>query len=155
MPRSRRNPKRQRRAPAPTAKPAWRGRLVVLTAVLAVAALVVWTLQPGTERVDVEVPELSRQAAAGAAAFAGNCASCHGDEAAGSERGPPLVHAYYEPGHHGDAAFYAAVKRGVRQHHWRFGDMPAQPQVSDAEIAAIIRYVRELQQANGIFGASG
>jgi hypothetical protein len=28
--------------------------------------------------------------------------------------------------------------------------MPAQPQVSDSQITAIIRYVRELQQANGI-----
>jgi cytochrome c551/c552 len=29
--------------------------------------------------------------------------------------------------------------------------MPPQPQVSDEELAAIIRYVRELQTANGIF----
>ncbi len=39
---------------------------------------------------------------------------------------------------------------GVRAHHWRFGPMPAQPQLTRQEIAAIIRYVRELQEANGI-----
>jgi hypothetical protein len=29
--------------------------------------------------------------------------------------------------------------------------MPPLPQVSDEEVAAIVRYVRELQEANGIF----
>ena len=28
--------------------------------------------------------------------------------------------------------------------------MPAQPQVSDAQVMDIVRYVRELQKANGI-----
>jgi mono/diheme cytochrome c family protein len=42
------------------------------------------------------------------------------------------------------------VRHGVRQHHWPFGDMPAQPQVTDEQLAQIIRYVRELQAANGI-----
>jgi hypothetical protein len=28
--------------------------------------------------------------------------------------------------------------------------MPPQPQVSDDQLAAIVRYVRELQEANGI-----
>ena len=28
--------------------------------------------------------------------------------------------------------------------------MPPQPQVSDEDIAAIVRYIRELQEANGI-----
>ena len=57
---------------------------------------------------------------------------------------------HYRPGHHGDAAFAMAVRNGVRQHHWRFGNMPPQPQVSDRELKAIVRYVREMQIANGI-----
>lgn len=69
---------------------------------------------------------------------------------AGTEQGPPLVHRIYEPGHHADAAFHMAVRAGVRQHHWRFGNMPPQPQVSEAELRTIIRYVREVQRANGI-----
>lgn len=70
--------------------------------------------------------------------------------AAGTDHGPPPIHRYYEPGHHADVAFVLATQRGVQQHHWRFGDMPAQPQVTRPQIEAIIRYVRELQRANGI-----
>lgn len=57
----------------------------------------------------------------------------------------------YEPGHHADGAFFLAAARGVRQHHWSFGDMPAVPDVTPQEVAAIIAYVRALQRANGIY----
>jgi mono/diheme cytochrome c family protein len=100
--------------------------------------------------VTVKVPELSPLAARGKAAFDANCATCHGVNAAGTDKGPPLVHNIYNPGHHGDEAFFFAAKHGSRSHHWRYGDMPPQPQVSDDQIASIVRYVRELQQANGI-----
>ncbi len=95
--------------------------------------------------------ELSALALEGKVAFDRNCAVCHGQEGRGTTQGPPLVHDIYNPGHHGDPAFIAAARRGVRSHHWSFGDMPPQPQVTDAELQAIIRYVRELQEANGIF----
>ena len=102
------------------------------------------------EVVAVTVPQLTPTAVEGKQAFDAVCAACHGANAAGSEKGPPLVHNIYNPGHHADAAFYLAARRGVRQHHWPFGDMPPQPQVSDEELASIIEYVRELQRANGI-----
>ncbi|MCW5636679.1 MAG: cytochrome c [Rubrivivax sp.] len=98
----------------------------------------------------VRVPALSPQAVAGRHAFDANCALCHGERGAGTGQGPPLVHDIYNPGHHADESFLRAVRQGVPQHHWPFGDMPALPQVSDAQIADIVRYVRELQQANGI-----
>ena len=82
--------------------------------------------------------------------FNANCASCHGLEAAGTDNGPPLVHLYYAPGHHNDDSFRRAVRNGVQQHHWFFGDMPPLPNVSDDEIEQTIRYVRETQRANGI-----
>ena len=44
-----------------------------------------------------------------------------------------------------------AARRGVRAHHWGFGDMPPVEGVTDADIAAIIAYVRTLQKANGVF----
>jgi mono/diheme cytochrome c family protein len=94
-----------------------------------------------------EIPE---EFAEGAGAFARNCASCHGEHARGTEVGPPLVHPYYVPSHHGDAAFQFAVQRGVAAHHWRFGDMPPQPQVTAAEREEIIAYVRWLQRDAGI-----
>ncbi len=98
----------------------------------------------------ITMPTLSAQAAAGQKAFDATCASCHGRFATGTDKGPPFLHDIYNPGHHADEAFLRAVRQGVRQHHWRFGDMPAQPQVSDAQLTQIVRYVRELQQANGI-----
>ncbi len=99
---------------------------------------------------DVKVPVLSDMAMRGKGAFEANCAACHGANAAGTEQGPPLVHKIYNPGHHGDAAFFIAAKRGVRQHHWPFGDMPPLPDVAENDVRAIVQYVRELQLANGI-----
>jgi len=82
--------------------------------------------------------------------FGRNCAVCHGDKAAGSDKGPPLVHRIYEPSHHGDMAFLLAVRNGSRAHHWNFGDMPPVEGVSDADVALIVTYVRGLQRAAGI-----
>ncbi|WP_296639774.1 c-type cytochrome [Roseinatronobacter sp.] len=102
--------------------------------------------------VDVTVPELSAPEQEGAALFAQNCATCHGENAAGKDGvGPPLVHIIYEPSHHGDGSFYVAARLGVRAHHWSFGNMPAQPQITDEDVAKIVAYIRALQRANGIF----
>lgn len=130
-------------------------KYAVLTAVGLGAGIALWqAFAPGStadgQSIAVTVPQLSPQAAEGKAAFNAVCATCHGTNAAGSDKGPPLVHDIYNPGHHSDAAFYLAAQRGVRQHHWRFGNMPAQPQISEAEIRDIVQYVRELQLANGI-----
>lgn len=127
--------------------------LVVGVIVLGAGTMVMrWVSSGDTADADaVIVPNLSDVAARGNTAYDRNCASCHGVNAAGSRNGPPLVHGIYNPGHHADNAFYFAAKRGVRRHHWQFGDMPPQPQVTDEEIAAIVRYVRELQEANGIY----
>ncbi|WP_417719846.1 c-type cytochrome [Salipiger sp.] len=106
----------------------------------------------GTAIVEVAEPDtLTDEARAGRAAFDAVCAACHGTSGAGRFGfGPPLVHRLYEPSHHGDAAFVAAAARGVRAHHWPFGNMPPQPQVSVGEMTAIIAYIRAMQRANGI-----
>jgi cytochrome c553 len=102
--------------------------------------------------VNVKLPaRLSEEAMRGKTYFDSACASCHGENAAGQDVAPPLVHQLYEPSHHGDAAFVVAVRQGSRQHHWSFGSMmPVQPPLADTKIEAIIRYVRELQRENGI-----
>lgn len=82
--------------------------------------------------------------------FNANCARCHGAGARGTDLGPPLVHIIYEPNHHSDAAFYLAAQNGVVAHHWGFGDMPPQPQVSREQLAMIVAYVRWLQRNAGI-----
>lgn len=99
---------------------------------------------------DFIVPTLTGEALAGQAVFEANCASCHGINGLGTHKGPPLVHDIYNPGHHSDAAFHRAVRDGVPQHHWPYGNMPAQPQVSEAQVNQILSYVRDLQEANGI-----
>lgn len=130
-----------------------RYRIILLLAAAAVIAGALWwrTAAPvAPQIVDVSVPELTGAALAGKDLFDAKCATCHGANAAGSDSGPPLVHIYYEPGHHGDAAFYAAVTLGTRQHHWRFGDMPPVKGVGEAAVAKVIAYVRALQRHNGI-----
>ncbi len=116
-------------------------------------AILVWqniTPTAGDGEVKVNEPKLTGEAVAGKLAFEANCASCHGNKASGTKSGPPLMHDIYNPGHHPDGAFYSAVKQGVPQHHWPFGNMPAQPQVTDEQIALIVKYIRELQAVNGI-----
>ena len=123
--------------------------------VVAVAAWVLWPGGHGRHRLagrptsGVEAP--STAGIPGEATFNQKCAVCHGLQAAGSLQGPPLVHRYYEPGHHSDMAFVLAVRRGVRAHHWRFGNMPPVPGLSDADLRAVIDYVRALQRAKGIY----
>lgn len=108
------------------------------------------TERPKDVQHKVHMPALSEIGRKGMEAFDSNCVQCHGRNGSGSDKGPPLIHRVYHPGHHGDAAFVLAAKAGVRRHHWQFGDMPAQPQVTDEQLAAIIGFVREVQLANGI-----
>ena len=107
----------------------------------------------GAAIVVVSVPDdLSSLAKMGERAFNAKCAACHGGNAAGREgKGPPLVHKIYEPSHHSDTAFVLAAKNGVQSHHWRFGNMAPVEGVTDADVKAIIAYVRTLQKENGIF----
>lgn len=135
-----------------------RGVLVLIAAGHAAAALAVigyagWGLSgPFSRRseVVVVVPSLSATAEAGRAAYDQRCLQCHGLHGAGTAAGPPLVHSVYRPAHHADVAFALAVRQGVRAHHWRFGDMPPQADMSVDEVEAITRYIRELQRENGI-----
>ena len=129
------------------------GRAVFFVLVIghvAVAAALFWWWHSETAVVPIRVPVLSGEAEAGKRAFDLACSRCHGENGAGSNAGPALVDRVYRPAHHADIAFELAVRRGVRAHHARLGDMPPQPAVTPAEIAAITRYVREVQRANGI-----
>ena len=127
--------------------------VLALAAIVALALVALANRTHGGDQaatVEVTPAALSDEGLAGEALFKANCMVCHGERAAGTKLGPPLIHDIYNPGHHSDEAFYLAAAVGVRQHHWTFGDMPAQPQVSREDVALIVRYVRELQEANGI-----
>ncbi|MGB0663022.1 MAG: c-type cytochrome [Pontibacterium sp.] len=100
--------------------------------------------------VDVAVPELSKTAQMGQGFFNQTCAQCHGENGSGTQAGPPLIHKIYEPSHHGDPSFFNAMRKGVRSHHWSYGNMPAQPQVGFMQANAIVAFIREVQRHNGI-----
>jgi len=106
---------------------------------------------PGIDKVDVKVPvTLSAVAIEGKELFEENCAACHGDNAGGSDQGPSFISSIYRPAHHSDQAFVLAALTGVRAHHWKFGNMPKQPQVTQAQVLRITQYIRELQRENGV-----
>lgn len=74
------------------------------------------------------------------------CASCHGQQLDGTDKGPPLIHPFYKPSHHGDQSFYRAALKGVRQHHWNFGDMEPVPGITPGKMDSIVPFVRYYQQ---------
>lgn len=79
-----------------------------------------------------------------------NCRSCHGVDATGTDKGPPLMHKIYEPSHHGDESFYRAALNGVKSHHWKFGDMLPVPGIERRDVGKILPYLRWLQRQHGI-----
>ena len=82
--------------------------------------------------------------------YAEACSSCHGADLQGSDQGPPFIDSIYRSGHHADAAFLLAVRRGVRSHHWGFGNMPPIDGLTDEQVEAIVEFVREQQRQAGI-----
>lgn len=117
-------------------------RLIILLAVLASAC--------GTTEASPLVTLTGEELlVAGETSFRQYCAACHGADLRGTDQGPSFLSIFYEPNHHGDFAFVSAAKNGVPAHHWRFGDMPAVPGITDDEIAAVTAYVRSVQEAEG------
>ncbi|MFC1681698.1 c-type cytochrome [Pseudomonadota bacterium] len=82
--------------------------------------------------------------------FQEHCAACHGRSFEGTDKGPSLMHPYYIPSHHGDAAFFRAIRRGTKQHHWGFGDMAPVPGIAENEARAIVEYIRWYQRESGL-----
>ncbi len=96
-------------------------------------------------------PELSPALNLGKMNYEAYCASCHGKTARGTGAGPTFISRIYHPAHHGDGAFMVAPRKGVRAHHWQFGDMKPVPGVTDRQLISILGYVRAVQRANGVF----
>lgn len=129
------------------------GILILATVLLGVALVFGGKYLIGSrvaEQLVIIVPSLSPEANLGQVAFQSHCVACHGENAGGTDKGPPLVNDIYRPAHHADFSFVRAVSLGVPQHHWLFGNMPPQPQVTRSEIDRMIVYIRELQRGNGI-----
>lgn len=80
-----------------------------------------------------------------------HCSSCHGQDLTGTEKGPPLLHPFYKPSHHGDAAFYKAALKGARAHHWDFGDMQPVQGMTKKKMDSILPYIRFYQQKKNLY----
>jgi mono/diheme cytochrome c family protein len=92
-------------------------------------------------------PELAK----GEAIYDRNCARCHGIRGTGTSFGPPFLSKIYEPSHHGDPAFFLAIRRGVQAHHWNFGNMPPYPNLTESDAEEIVRYIRWFQKEGGVY----
>ena len=114
--------------------------------ILAFLFLAACSPAPGTVEVDEQDAALVEQ---GEPLYQQHCAECHGTDLRGTDIGPSPLSVVYEPNHHGDGAFLAAVSRGSPSHHWDFGPMPPIPGLSQEDVAAITAFVREQQRING------
>lgn len=85
----------------------------------------------------------------GATIYQARCASCHGEDLGGTDKGPSQLSIVYEPNHHGDASYRSAIRNGVPQHHWDFGSMPAVEDITDSQIESVIGYIRTEQERIG------
>ena len=126
--------------------PIWR-RHTTIAAAVAVTIAVVAASCAGSD--DSGAPVVPAESSEGAALYESNCASCHGADLRGTDKGPSHLSIVYEPNHHGDDAFRSAIVNGAQQHHWTFGDMEAIPGLDDAQIDAIIDHVRSEQERQG------
>ncbi len=99
----------------------------------------------------IKIPKMTPELNLGKMNYDALCASCHGKNTAGTDKGPTFLHKVYHPGHHGDGAFLIAPIRGARAHHWPFGDMPPVKEITEGQIKKIIPYIRAIQHENGLF----
>mgnify|MGYP005677098009 FL=1 len=93
--------------------------------------------------------EESGLVAVGADVYAESCASCHGADLRGTDKGPSHLSIVYEPNHHTDESFRNAIANGAPQHHWNFGDMEPVDGLTDEEVEAVIAFVRAEQERQG------
>ncbi|MDG2161014.1 MAG: cytochrome c [Acidimicrobiales bacterium] len=100
----------------------------------------------GNANTTAEEPGLG---AVGAEVYAEACASCHGADLSGTDKGPSFLSIVYEPNHHTDDSFRNAIANGSPQHHWNFGDMEPVDGLTDDEVEAVIAFVRTEQERQG------
>jgi mono/diheme cytochrome c family protein len=114
--------------------------------VVALAAIVAVLLTATRGSEDPPAAGSAEELALGQQVFERSCATCHGEGLRGGLAGPPLVHEIYAPDHHPDSSIRAAVARGVQPHHWDFAAMPPIPNLSEADVEAVIAYIRDVQR---------
>ncbi len=126
----------------------WHWTCIYLTVVVLAVAFTISCGGDSGEATSANGESAFRQ---GESTFSTNCSVCHGAVGEGTQTGPPLVHAIYNPNHHPDFSFHNAVNNGVPQHHWVFGDMAPRPGLSEGDVNNVICYIRTLQVKEGIY----
>lgn len=121
-----------------------------LTIVLLFALLYAIGVTAQGIRIPENSPGLMPDPSAGKPLYEKDCASCHGRDLTGSDKGPPFTHRIYETSHHGAIAFQLDAQNGVRAHHRTFGDMKPVPAVTPDDVAHITAYIRMHQRKAGI-----
>ena len=125
-------------------------KLAKIIAILVIAAMPLGA-SFGAEPAAKKSPQVPPQYNIGKLLYGKFCSSCHGVDLKGTEQGPPFLHRVYHPGHHGDRSFFLAAKRGVKAHHWKFGNMPPVEGIEEDMVGAIVKYIRHVQKSSGIF----
>ena len=127
----------------------WMALMMVTLIILTITTM--W----GDEKISIKasptIPELSASALHGREIINTQCAECHGvDGTGGSRKGPPILHSMYRDEIFPDFVFKRSVLEGKREKNWRFGPMPAMPDLSDEDVDGVIAFVREVQRATGM-----
>ena len=108
------------------------------------------TTTPTAEPTPTPPPEPRFSGTDGRSLYGQACSVCHGQALEGTNAGPTFLNRIYAPGHHADVSFMFAIQRGVRAHHWNFGNMAPVEGLSQEQVLAIIAFIREQQRAAGI-----
>ena len=117
---------------------------------LSISVLLLMPVITGTIKAAEEV-EIPFHLGKGQLLYEKYCSSCHGLQLNGSDKGPPLLHPFYKPSHHGDKAFYRAALQGAKQHHWEFGNMPPVEGMTTKKMDKLVPYVRYYQQQKKLY----
>lgn len=116
---------------------------------ICLAVATIWILINST--IAAETIEVPFSLAKGQMLYEKYCSSCHGIQLDGTDKGPPLLHPFYKPSHHGDKAFYRAALQGTKQHHWNFGDMKPVEGMTPKKMDSVVPYVRYYQQQKKLY----
>jgi len=108
------------------------------------------TATPTAEPTPTPPPEPRFSGTDGRSLYGQACSVCHGQALEGTNAGPTFLNRVYAPGHHADISFMFAIERGVRAHHWNFGNMAPVEGLSQEQVLAIIAFIREQQRDAGI-----
>jgi len=136
---------------APVVKAPVKWMALVMGTLVLLTVGTMWNREKISIKASPIIPELSASAANGRVLINAQCAECHGVDGTGySKKGPPMLHPRYREEVYPDHHFKRVLIEGRPQKNWRFGPMPAQPQLSDSDMNDIIAFVREVHDATGV-----